>query len=59
MESAPMIVLDTHIWLWWINDDVDLLGHSRIDLIQLADIVAVSSISVPPGGLGSTQGRLS
>jgi PIN domain nuclease of toxin-antitoxin system len=45
MEFAPMIVLDTHIWLWWINEDVERLGRHRIDLIQSADIVAVSTIS--------------
>jgi len=40
-----MIVLDTHIWIWWINEDEKLLGQKRIDLIQSADIVAVSAIS--------------
>lgn len=40
-----MIVLDTHIWIWWINEDEKLLGQKRIDLIQLADIVSVSAIS--------------
>jgi PIN domain nuclease of toxin-antitoxin system len=40
-----MIVLDTHIWLWWINNDVDLLGQNRVHLIQSADIVSVSAIS--------------
>lgn len=40
-----MIVLDTHIWLWWINNDADRLGRARIELIQSADVVAVSAIS--------------
>ena len=40
-----MIVLDTHIWLWWINEDMVLLGQNRIDLIQSADVVSVSAIS--------------
>lgn len=40
-----MIVLDTHIWLWWINNDADRLGRPRIELIQSADVVAVSAIS--------------
>lgn len=40
-----MIVLDTHIWLWWINNDIDQLGRAGIDLIQSADIAAVSAIS--------------
>ena len=40
-----MIILDTHIWLWWINEDIDFLGHDRNDLIQSEEIVAVSAIS--------------
>lgn len=40
-----MIVMDTHIWLWWVNESIDLLGQVRNDLIQYADIVSVSAIS--------------
>lgn len=40
-----MIIIDTHIWLWWVNDDIDLLGQVKNDLIQNADVVAVSAIS--------------
>jgi len=39
-----MIVLDTHIWLWWVNENIDLIGQVRNDLIQSADVVAVSAI---------------
>jgi len=40
-----MIVLDTHIWLWWVNNDVAALGANRKELIEDVDIVAVSAIS--------------
>jgi PIN domain nuclease of toxin-antitoxin system len=40
-----MIILDTHIWLWWINNDDNLLDQSRIHLINSAKNVAVSAIS--------------
>lgn len=40
-----MIVLDTHIWIWWVNGDQSQLGSSRINLIQSADLVSVSAIS--------------
>ena len=40
-----MIVLDTHIWLWWLNDDLHRLQRSWINLINEADTVAVSAIS--------------
>jgi len=40
-----MIVLDTHIWLWWVNEDAELLAPARSKQIELCDFVAVSAIS--------------
>lgn len=40
-----MIVLDTHIWLWWVNGDAASLGEKRKEMIGAADVAAVSAIS--------------
>jgi PIN domain nuclease of toxin-antitoxin system len=40
-----MIVLDTHIWLWWIAGDYSSIGEKRIEILENEDIVAVSAIS--------------
>jgi PIN domain nuclease of toxin-antitoxin system len=40
-----MMVLDTHIWLWWINEEVTKLGATRKEQIESSDAVAVSAIS--------------
>ena len=40
-----MIVLDTHIWLWWINNDQHSMGMTRQQQIENAEIIAVSAIS--------------
>jgi len=40
-----MIIMDTHIWLWWVNEDIELFGQTRNDLIQNEEMVAVSAIS--------------
>ena len=40
------MVLDTHIWHWWINHIPGRLSSGIIDLIEQADEVAVSAISV-------------
>jgi PIN domain nuclease of toxin-antitoxin system len=40
-----MIVLDTHIWLWWVNNDTDHLDQSRLEQITNSDFIAVSAIS--------------
>ncbi|MEQ1602845.1 MAG: hypothetical protein HOP04_03975 [Methylophilaceae bacterium] len=38
-----MIVLDTHIWLWWMNGDVTLPGQDKANQIDMCDSVAVSA----------------
>jgi len=40
-----MIVLDTHIWLWWVNGNTAALGEKRKEMIGAADVAAVSAIS--------------
>jgi PIN domain nuclease of toxin-antitoxin system len=40
-----MIVLDTHIWLWWVNDDTDSLKAEWLELIDNASKIGVSAIS--------------
>ena len=40
-----MIVLDTHIWHWWINQIPGKLSLEIITLIEEADEIAVSAIS--------------
>lgn len=40
-----MIVLDTHIWLWWVNEDDRHLASTWKARIESADEVGVSAIS--------------
>lgn len=40
-----MIVLDTHIWHWWVNQIPGKLSPETIALIEEADEVSVSAIS--------------
>jgi PIN domain nuclease of toxin-antitoxin system len=41
-----MIVLDTHIWVWWVHGD-ERLSKLQIDVIQANedDVIGVSAIS--------------
>ena len=41
-----MIVLDTHIWLWWIGEKHESLRPSWIEVIDSADAVGVSAMSL-------------
>jgi PIN domain nuclease of toxin-antitoxin system len=45
LGATLVIVLDTHIWLWWVNGDVAALGSTRQQEIDESDVVAVSAIS--------------
>lgn len=40
-----MIVIDTHVWIWWVEDDPKLKRSVR-DRIDLEDEVRVSAISL-------------
>ncbi len=40
-----MIVMDTHIWLWWVNRDLNLLGNKRTEFLGESSPLAVSAIS--------------
>lgn len=40
-----MIVLDTHVWLWWVNQDAVQLKPGWIDRIEGGEEVGVSTIS--------------
>ena len=40
-----MIVLDTHVWLWWVNNDYQNLKPKWMSRIQSSEEVGVSAIS--------------
>lgn len=52
-----MILLDTHIWLWWVNEGDRLSGAER-SYIDEADEIAVSAISCWEIALLVSQQRL-
>lgn len=41
-----MIILDTHVWLWWVNQDLNLLKPTWLEHIEQAEQVGVSAISL-------------
>jgi len=40
-----MIVLDTHTWIFWVNDDTDELSQNALNRIQSEDTLGISIIS--------------
>ncbi|PSB00401.1 type II toxin-antitoxin system VapC family toxin [Merismopedia glauca] len=55
---SEIIVLDTHIWFWFINQEFERFpAHWRAQ-IELADIVGVSPVSCYEIALANSRGRL-
>jgi PIN domain nuclease of toxin-antitoxin system len=52
-----MIVIDTHVWIWWV-DDSPLLKRSIRDRIDAEDQVCVCSISMLEIATAVSLGRL-
>lgn len=52
-----MIVIDTHVWIWWVDDDPKLKRAVR-DLIDAEDDVRVSAISILEIATAASLGRL-
>jgi len=42
---SQIVVLDTHIWVWWLNDKSSYLSELQINCIEQTERVAVSVIS--------------
>lgn len=46
MELFTVIILDTHIWLWWVNQNTNLLKPTWLEHIEQAEQVGVSAMSL-------------
>ena len=54
-----MILLDTHIWFWWINLEHHRFSAELKEAISSSDRVAVSCVSCFEIALAAHRGRLS
>jgi PIN domain nuclease of toxin-antitoxin system len=52
-----MIVLDTHVWLWWVSEP-NLLGKDASREIKRADRIGVSAISCLEVATAASKGRI-
>ncbi len=52
------LLLDTHVWLWWLTDDEALSAAARADIEDLDNQVLVSSISMWEVVIKSQLGKL-
>ncbi|MFN9859143.1 MAG: type II toxin-antitoxin system VapC family toxin [Pseudanabaena sp.] len=55
---SEMVILDTHIWIWYINENFDQIPAQWLEEIRQADMVGVSAISCYEIALAYNKGRL-
>ena len=55
---SEMVVLDTHLWIWYVNENFDQIPRQWLEQIRQADVVAVSVISCYEIALAYNKGRL-
>ncbi len=56
---SEIIVLDTHIWIWYINQEIERFPASWLEIIETADWVGISPVSCYEVALAEQRGRLS
>jgi PIN domain nuclease of toxin-antitoxin system len=55
---SEVIVLDTHIWFWWVTEEFDRFPFHWREIIETAGQVGVSAISCYEIALAHQRGRL-
>lgn len=55
---SQIIVLDTHIWIWFINQEFELFPTHWREAIETADQVGISPVSCYEVALAQQRGRL-
>jgi PIN domain nuclease of toxin-antitoxin system len=55
---SEVIVLDTHIWFWYINESFDRFPSQWVEQIRQANTIGVSAISCYELALAYKKGRL-
>jgi PIN domain nuclease of toxin-antitoxin system len=53
---SEVIVLDTHVWLWFINGNLDLFPSNWLNQIESASRVGISPVSCYEIALAHSKG---
>jgi PIN domain nuclease of toxin-antitoxin system len=55
---SQVIVLDTHIWIWFVTQEFELFPSQWRDVIETAEQVGISPVSCYEVALAHQRGRL-
>lgn len=53
-----IIILDTHIWIWYINRELDRFPSDWLEIIETANQVGITTVSCYEVALAQQRGRL-
>jgi PIN domain nuclease of toxin-antitoxin system len=59
--SESLLVLDTHVWIWLINGELEHISKKCIEAVEIAGVkgnLGVSAISVWEVGMLESKGRI-
>lgn len=56
---SEIIILDTHIWIWYLNQELERFPASWLEIIETANQVGISPVSCYEVALAQKRGRLS
>ncbi len=55
---SQIIVLDTHIWIWFITQEFERFPAHWREIIETAEVVGISPVSCYEVALAQQRGRL-
>jgi PIN domain nuclease of toxin-antitoxin system len=55
---SQIILLDTHIWIWFINQEFERFPAHWREIIETAEVVGISPVSCYEVALAQQRGRL-
>ncbi|QFY89028.1 hypothetical protein D5125_05790 [Magnetovirga frankeli] len=55
---SDLILLDSHVWFWWINLEHERLSETMLKAITVSQRVGVSPVSCYELALAHKRGRL-
>jgi PIN domain nuclease of toxin-antitoxin system len=55
---SQIIVLDTHIWIWFVTQEFEMFPSHWRELIETANQVGISPVSCYEVALAQQKGRL-
>lgn len=58
MNGSHLLIMDTHIWIWWVKQDSQLPAEIEKRLTEHPGALAISSVSVYEAILQIRRGRV-